>query len=59
MTNKKQVLIRITPELHAEIKKLADSKDVSMNEWMARALSYAVTLKSMKYTVTTIQKVEL
>lgn len=45
---KKPKILRMPPELAAEIKRRADTVGISENEWMVRALRYAILAKGGK-----------
>lgn len=48
MVDTKNTVLRLPPELAVEITKRAKEKGISQNEWMIRAMRYAILHKGGK-----------
>lgn len=57
MNDTTRITVRLPPELHAEATLRAQDKGMSINEWIVRALTYALTAKGA--TLTYVTKVEI
>lgn len=59
MYARKNIQTRLRPGLHEEIKLRAEATGLSVNEWINRAIEYALAAKSPNMTVTETRKVNL
>jgi predicted HicB family RNase H-like nuclease len=56
---RKQVLLRLEADLYEKVKVRAEEKGLSMNEWLNRAIDYAIVRAAPSMTVTETKKVDL